>query len=467
METTAKNYVMGAGLILTTTICSVMLGMAFKQDSMLREQAYSHASTLSDLTTLVRQWNIDYGGVFVEKKGKSAPGYLDYNDIRDSRGKVYTEKNHTVMIREISERARLERGFTFHLTSLRPLNPRNSPDDWERGALATFGSGTLELNEITGSPGNVQYRLIRPLYAEPDCLSCHADQHYRTGDVMGAISVILPFGSVARNIRRNFATMVVLTALLLALFVLTIYFLIWRLMDRLSKQKSELAALNETKDKFLGMAAHDLRNPISGIIGLANMLKEEVKAPSCSKPLDLITESSEKMLGLINELLDVSKINSGRVELRIRETDVRELLMKALDFNALIAGKKGIALKEAVPADIGSASLDPDRIRQVLDNLLTNAIKYSQPGTTVTLGAKKEESLLAVCVKDQGLGMRKEELSKLFVAFFRGSAAPTGGEASHGLGLAIAKRIVELHGGTISVESEPGKGSEFTFKLPL
>ncbi|MDD5303855.1 MAG: ATP-binding protein [Elusimicrobia bacterium] len=454
MNKHARNQVLVAGLILLTVISALMLGMAVKQDGMLRRQTYNHAAALHDLVLVARRWNASHGGAYL---GHSGPG-----------GKEAFERiGPEAMTREISELARGDALFSFHIASLDPLNPDNAADAWERTALEGFARGEKERAEVSTNGSGLRFRLMKPIYVEQSCLACHAQQGYRVGDVRGGISVSLPYDAVASSLRRNFIGMIVLAVLLLILFVLTLYFLIWRLMESLSQLNSDLASLNETKDRFLGMAAHDLRTPLAGVVGLAQLLQEEPLGPEQRQFVDGILASSERMLSLITDLLDVAKINRGRLDLNLQDADVAPLLSQAAEFIAPIAKKKGIALETKIAADAGSMKLDSKRILQVLDNLLSNAIKYSKAGTTVTIGAERSGGRLSIWVQDQGVGIAEKDLPKLFLEFSQTDSRPTAGEESHGLGLAIAKRLVELHGGTVHASSAPGKGSRFTIELPV
>ncbi|MBI5596981.1 MAG: DUF3365 domain-containing protein [Elusimicrobia bacterium] len=466
MDRGAKFYVMSAGLILGTAVCSVMLGMAFKQDEMLHEQARKRASALADMAMLARDWNTAYGGVFVERTPSVAVSpFTEGRDFTAPDGKAYTLKSHMPMIREISERARISNGFAFRITGLEPLNPVNTPDDWEKAALSGLKPGEREATGVVEAPGGMQFRSVRPLYSDASCRSCHGGSG-GSGTLMGGISVTLPYQDLHAAIRRNFIAMLSLSAALLVLFGLTIYFLIWKMLDRLSRQKAELAALNETKDRLLGMAAHDLRTPLAGVVGLAGLLREESKDPLALGFVEGILESSARMLGLINELLDVTKINTGKLDLKPRPTDIKGLLVESVRFNAMLARQKDIAVVAELPDGLGTASVDPDRFKQVLDNLISNAVKYSDPRTTVTVGARLDADGRSIWVQDQGVGIKEEELGRVFDEFFKASSRPTAGESSHGLGLAIVKKIVESHGGTVSVNSAPGKGSRFVVRLP-
>jgi PAS domain S-box-containing protein len=236
--------------------------------------------------------------------------------------------------------------------------------------------------------------------------------------------------------------------------------------EALARQHSELEILNETKDRFLGIAAHDLRNPLTVVDVSTQILKKNTTEPTHLTLLNNIGRSTQKMLALINALLDVSKIQSGKLEIRPEDVDVAQFLRECYDENEMIGRQKGIASVLSVPEDIGYARFDKERMHQAVDNLLSNAFKYSNPNTTVTLGAKRSDRGLEIRVEDQGVGIEDEDLPLLFEEFSKASAQPTGGESSHGLGLAIVKRVVELQGGRIEAKSNPGGGAVFTITLP-
>ena len=225
--------------------------------------------------------------------------------------------------------------------------------------------------------------------------------------------------------------------------------------------------LNEIKNRFLGMAAHDLRNPLSSILGLSDLmlnivLSEEKKAEFIAS----INRVSRQMLQLVNDLLDVSVIESGHFDLRLKKHSLSVLAAERAELVVDSAKNKGIELNCEL-AELPEMLFDSDRIGQVVDNLLTNALKFSQSGTTVQLITRVASDSLELAVRDQGPGIPQEEIGKLFGAFKRLSAQPTGGEKSTGLGLSIVRKIVEAHGGEIRVESAVGSGSTFTLSLPF
>lgn len=465
VKTNWRIPVIVAGTAIFGVFLALMIFLGRKQDKMLQEQESDEASAVFDTIVLARRWNSEHGGVFVEKKpGMASNPFLKNPDIKASNGKTYTLKNPATMTREISELARADSGIAFHITSLKPLNPANAPDPWERRALTAFEAGARERREVTSRDGRRTFRLMRPLLVEASCLPCHAVQGYRLGQVRGGISVNLPYDETWVLLGKNAALMTGLSAGAAALFAVLFYLFIWNLLERVDRQNAVLSDLNHTKDRFLGMAAHDLRNPLAVVYSASKALQAEVMGEH-SVLVDAMVSSADRMLRLINDLLDVAKINAGHLDLKLQETDFAAFLRETVRFNAALASRKGIAIVEEFPPGLGIATLDPDRMRQVLDNLISNALKFSDRGTTVTVGAAREGSSLVFWVQDQGPGIKAEDIPKLFGEFCETFTAPTAGEPCTGLGLAICKRLVELHGGNLTVASEIGKGTRFTVFL--
>jgi signal transduction histidine kinase len=236
--------------------------------------------------------------------------------------------------------------------------------------------------------------------------------------------------------------------------------------QRIAERTQELLAMNEQKDRILGAVAHDLRGPLSGIHLSAEILRtDDLSAESRALFINTIYEAASKALRLVDDLLDVSAIASGNVTLSPERVDLAAFLEQVRQMNEFIGARKGIAL-QIERRDVALWRFDPRRIEQVLSNLIDNAFKFSHPQTTVTVSVFEQDDALVITVVDQGQGIRPEDMSKLFQMFEQTATRPTGSEPSTGLGLSICKRLVELHGGTISAESEVGKGSRFTIRLP-
>jgi two-component system sensor histidine kinase/response regulator len=228
----------------------------------------------------------------------------------------------------------------------------------------------------------------------------------------------------------------------------------------------QLSNANAAKNRFLGMAAHDLRNPLASIRGLAEFLREGAVGPLNPDQLDLIEtihSASQSMLEMVNELLDVATIEAGELKLHREPHNLAELIAKSVSMTNIEAAKK----KTHVTLHTGGLTpilqLDPAKMRQVIDNLLSNAVKYSPPGSeiTATIQSDPAQGTYGFAVQDQGPGIPDGERDKLFKDFGRLSVQPTGGEKSTGLGLAICRKIVEAHGGTITAENLPTRGCEF------
>ncbi len=230
----------------------------------------------------------------------------------------------------------------------------------------------------------------------------------------------------------------------------------------------DLLALNQTKNRFLGMAAHDMRGPLMVILGWTDMLKlgrpEPLPAEALSA-LDVIEEAAEQLRCLVDDLLDISVIAAGELTLRLETIDLRERVRAWAKGASLLARGKDISIDVDLPDEPARIRADPRRIDQILTNLGSNALKFSRPGSTVAVRVRIGERIVLE-VQDHGVGIPADELPRLFTEFGRTSAKPTGGERSTGLGLAITRRMVEAHGGTIGAESTRDVGSTFRVELP-
>jgi hypothetical protein len=230
----------------------------------------------------------------------------------------------------------------------------------------------------------------------------------------------------------------------------------------------QLVELNELKNKFLGMAAHDLRNPLSVLKGYLGLLMSgKLENTMATDIMQRMDKSCQTMLNLINDLLDISAIESGHLNLQLEPVNLYEYLSECHSSNSMLAKPKSIDFNIDLMPNLPSVMLDKERINQVINNLITNAIKFSFPETVITMKAEQKGDEIIISVADQGQGIPETEISQIFSEFNQTSTRPTAGEKSTGLGLAIVKRMVEAHQGQIWVESELGKGSTFSFTLPI
>ena len=238
----------------------------------------------------------------------------------------------------------------------------------------------------------------------------------------------------------------------------------------LAKKNAELARLNDQKNQFLGIAAHDLRNPLDVILTYSRFLLDAA-APRLTREqvefVHTIRSSSEFMLRLVNDLLDISRIEAGKLQLDLEPVDLAALLRRNAALNRVLAERKSIHLLLFEEAEVPPFALDASKIEQVLNNLIGNAIKFSPPGGLVEVRLARAGPEAVVSVADTGPGIPAAEREQLFRPFGKTSAKGTAGEKGAGLGLAIVQKIVLGHGGRIWVESEPGRGSTFYVALPL
>jgi signal transduction histidine kinase len=232
----------------------------------------------------------------------------------------------------------------------------------------------------------------------------------------------------------------------------------------------QLNKADAAKNRFLGMAAHDLRNPLASIRALSEFLQDGTVGPLSAEQIDLVQTihtASQQMLGLVNELLDVATIESGEMKMSLESHNLAEIIDKSVYLANIEAERKKthITFENVLPPIL--VKIDAAKMKQVIDNLLSNAVKYSPPGSQITALLTADDNGCSFAVRDQGPGIPDNERDKLFQDFGRLSAKPTGGEKSVGLGLAICRKIVEAHGGTIVAENLPAPAGGCEFRVIL
>lgn len=241
----------------------------------------------------------------------------------------------------------------------------------------------------------------------------------------------------------------------------------------LAQQHAAEAALaaNKAKSEFLANMSHELRTPLTAILGLSEALRDEVFGPLTTKQhqkLATIEQSGQHLLELINDVLDLAKIESGKMDLKMANTDILGLCQASLAFVRQQAYQKQIKLTSQIYPHIKQVELDERRIRQVLINLLSNAVKFTPEGGQVWIevNGNLEQEVLNFTIADTGIGISPENIAKLFKPFVQLDSSFTRRYPGTGLGLALVRQVVELHGGSVSLESEVGQGSRFTVSLP-
>ncbi len=239
----------------------------------------------------------------------------------------------------------------------------------------------------------------------------------------------------------------------------------------LAQVNAELRRLDELKSEFLAMVSHELRTPLTAIVGYSRLLLRQAHGTLTPKQLEhqeAIFRGAQRLNDLINDLLDVSRLEAGRIELAPRSLDLRHIVEQVGTVVTPAAHARHIQVRTLLPPDVPSVQADPTRLQQILVNLVGNAVKFSKPGGEVRLLAGRYRDQVWVAVEDDGVGIAKEELPRIWDPFYQVEAPMRRRHGGSGLGLAIVRRLVELHGGVVRAESEgEGHGSRFTFTLPV
>jgi len=240
---------------------------------------------------------------------------------------------------------------------------------------------------------------------------------------------------------------------------------------KLSAANEQLQQLNEEKNKYIGIAAHDLRNPLGNIYSLSGMVLDKRSGNGLSDTqqelIALIHKISHNSLSLLDNLLDISQIEAGTLKIVKKQEDFISFVEEVVRLNRFMAEKKEQQISLSSEVDQLNVSFDPTYMRQVLNNLLTNAMKFSYPRTEIVVKVGIEDSFVKTEVIDRGIGIREQDKEEIFKPFEKAQNVPTSGERSSGLGLAIVRKIVEAHQGVLAFSSTYGQGSNFFFTLPL
>jgi signal transduction histidine kinase len=243
-----------------------------------------------------------------------------------------------------------------------------------------------------------------------------------------------------------------------------------RLFDEIQDKSRQLAEASQHKSQFLANMSHELRTPLNAIIGVSEMLREDAEALKQDvEPLDRVLGAAKHLLTLINDILDLSKIEAGRMELQLEDFALAPLIDGVVKTIEPLAAKNENRVEVSCDAAIGRLPADQMRLRQALLNLMSNANKFTERGTISVDSRQGQENgrgWVTIAVADTGIGMTPEQMDKLFQEFSQADASTTRKYGGTGLGLAISKRFCQMMGGDITVESQAGRGSTFTIRLP-
>jgi signal transduction histidine kinase len=499
--------------ILITVIVSFSFGLTFYlASSFQNELVISHterqARMLAQQILLTRKWVADHDGLyFIKKPGVASNPFLGDSDIYDREGNAYVKRNPAMVTRELSEYASQVDFCRFGVTSLKPVNPNNAPDDFERQGLLGFEQGREELMSIVNAKEGRLLRYMIPLKVQESCLACHAKHGYKVGDIRGALSLVLPIAWADNAIAANNHSLLIigaLTILLTALFIyLLIDFLIVRrlallskamailpsqnispldlpaghdeigelsrnfaeLGDRLLTSQAELQKTREQMFQTEKMAAigqlaagiaHEVNNPLGGMRNCVKSLQEDPEnAERRERYLALIDKGLQRIGQIIRQLLNFSH----QEPLRLRRVAIDEVIREC--FELLDYQLRNIELK----LDLKLTQpylVDAEALKQALLNIGLNAAQAMPAGGVLTIGSRETAERVILSITDTGPGIEPEDLPHIFEPFF---STKRQGEGT-GLGLSVSFSLVERMGGKISVASAKNEGATFTIAIP-
>ncbi len=448
-----------------------------------------------------RFWATQHGGVYVQADHKTPPNpnlsHIPERDVITPSGKVLTLMNPAYMIRQMMDDFPNEYGVKGRIVSDKFFWKPNAPDAWEANAIQEFKRGSKEKFEFTMKNNKPYLRLMRPMITEKKCLKCHAIQGYKEGDVRGGVGVMVlmtPYLEELNNVRLGLMVthaIIYATGLLLMLLGGRSFNRYWvqleeeqakvqashvelelKVQERtreLREANKQLQELDRLKSMFVASMSHELRTPLNSIIGFTGVILQGMSGPLTEKQTDhlqRVKSAGQHLLSLVSDVIDISKIEAGRAEANIELFSLRTLIEEAKGEVAVVATPKELTIEIEMDNEV-QMETDRRRVYQCLLNYLSNAIKFTDKSGTIRIRVEECDSNVNISVMDEGIGIAKEEQSKLFEAFERLETHLRVNPGGTGLGLYLTRKITEdLLKGNVWMSSEVGKGSTFGLSIP-
>ena len=521
------KFLLSIILIVVPVLGIIFAWTGIQNEKQAREQVMTQARVLARQVILTRQWITDCGGVMVPCESKGAMNTnLFYDDRMETSRGCYQRFTPAMVTKKLSQYSDGQDLYRFHLASLTPLNPENSPDDFERVALNKFSKeGLTEMTMFDQQGKKKLLHYMVPLSLDQGCLECHQGQEISQNGIRGGLSIFLPIDNMKSSIEKNQLKLALSGAGFIFLTIFTLFILIRRVVIKplkdlekmtseigrgnldarvdirtgdefeklgaefndmalellkgrdfleekiaqatreLSEVNRELKTLDKLKSDFLANMSHELRSPLTVIRGGIDYLNRTVKKEDNRNYLAIIDKNLARLIHLVSDLFDFTKIEAKKIDWSFERENVTVLIEEVIEIISPLSTDKKISINYENPGDI-IVEFDLERIEQVLVNLIENAIKFSDPETKIRIKVKEDPESVTVSIKDKGIGIPEENLGTIFDKF---STVPSGRDGKiegTGLGLAICKAIVEAHGGRIWAESIKGVSSTFYFTLP-
>ncbi len=502
-------------LLISLVIC-ISYGITFYrtssfQEDLVVEQATQQAKMLFTQIRLTRQWVSDHNGLFfVKTPGVDSNPFLEEGEIQDKQGNWLVKRNPAMVTRELSFYAAKEGMGQFNVTSLKPVNPDNAPDDFERSSLIKFADGKAEAIEIEKVNGNYRLRYMAPLTVDSQCLTCHNHQGYSVGDIRGGMNVTVPMDWAYAEIKANNQMLLWIALATIIIVSLSIYLLFNSLvakrlkllagsMDRYPEQpfpdnfpetgpNDEIGVLNkhfhnlcrrlETSQQDLDASreqvfqsekqaalgrlvagiSHEINNPLGGMQNCIQTMQRNMDQPELqNRYMTLLGQGIERIKGTVQQLLNIGRKESLETKLG----DVDQVIQDSLDLSCM--GHKNIQID--MQLEIGQlVTTGIEALRQIMMNLAGNAVQAIGANTgAIKVMSRLDNGSISIEISDSGAGIAPEQLDKIFEPFFTTKEV---GEGT-GLGLSVSDSLIKRLGGTISVKNNPDGGACFILIIPL
>jgi signal transduction histidine kinase len=524
-----KKFLLGICFIIVPILGAIFVMAGIQQRRNALEQIRNQARILVRQIILTRKWVSDCGGVMVPSHSIGASGTtMIYSETLQTPQETLLRYTPAMVTKKLSQYSLEQDMYRFRLASLRPVNPENSPDAFEAAALTRFErEGLKEMSRLSGQEDQEVFHYMVPLMADKACLQCHSSQGLHEGAIAGGLSVYLPVRKAKASLKKDLLKLSVLGFLLVLLTVCTLFVMLRKLVigpmkelkemadeisrgnldarvsistkdefrklgqafndmaekisagrdfleerirqatQELSEANSKLHTLDKLKSDFLAALSHELRSPLTVIRGGVDYLSRTIKGENHRNYLAIIDKNLRRLIRLVSDLFDTTKMEANKMQWIFNREDLAGLIQEVIEILSPLAVEKAVRIHYDGSSEI-HVEMNVERIEQVLVNLIENGIKFSAPGTDMHVGVYQEPDVIVVCVRDQGIGIPRQDLQLIFEKF---RTLPSSGKRDKsqegtGLGLAICKGIVEAHGGRIWAESNGSGGSVFCFRLP-